>query len=82
MGKTDLSGKQNYSHITGKKRSHISDLSIYIFTRFVLSGVDIANDQQQKIQFGTKRITALASTNAKLESLGADVQQAKTIVET
>ena len=41
MGKTDLSGKQNYSHITGKKRSHFLDLSIYIFTRFLLSILSI-----------------------------------------
>ena len=41
MGKKDLSGKQNYSHTTGKKRSHISDLSIYIFTRFLLSILSI-----------------------------------------
>ena len=36
LGKTDLSGKQNYSHITVKKRSHFLDLSIYIFIRFLL----------------------------------------------
>ena len=36
-----MSGKQNYSHNTGKKRSHISDLSIYIFTRFLLSILSI-----------------------------------------
>ena len=41
MGKTDLSGKQNYSHITGKKRSHFLDLSIYIFARFLLSILSI-----------------------------------------
>ena len=36
LGKTDLSGKQNYSHITVKKRSHFLDLGIYIFIRFLL----------------------------------------------
>ena len=41
LGKTDLSGKQNYSHIIGKKRSHLSDLSIYIFTRFLLNILSI-----------------------------------------
>ena len=41
LGKKDLSSKQNYSHITGKKRSHISDLSIYIFTRFFLTILSI-----------------------------------------
>ena len=36
LGKTDLSGKQNYSHIKVKKRSHFLDLGIYIFIRFLL----------------------------------------------
>ena len=42
LGKTDLSGKQNYSHIKFKKRSHFLDLSIYIFIRFLLSILSIA----------------------------------------
>ena len=31
-----MSGKNKYSDINGKKRSHFSDLSIYIFVRFLL----------------------------------------------
>ena len=31
-----MSGKYKYSDINGKKRSHFSDLSIYIFVRFLL----------------------------------------------
>jgi hypothetical protein len=61
------------------------EISDSTFTRFILSGIRLPEDgdgtTKSKVTWGAKRITVLEDQGAKLESLGADKNQADSIRE-